>query len=373
MKYAIRNRFKIICFGLTLLILPGVSVKAQVLSDTATLNLIKLGVDYIYNYQFDKASAVYEKIKSRYPDHPVPYLFRGMMTYWKYFPLIPSSPALKSYTDDLLTCMDLCVKKSNALWEAEFLLSDLGARGLLLLYYSDNDLSMDVIPLASTTYQPLMQSFDYTNTYADFYYFTGLYRYYREAYPEAHPVYKPIAMLFRRGDRKRGLNELKLAAGYSIFMKAEASAFLTNIYISFEHNYPSACQYSKSLHERYPENSYFLACYIKILLLDKQYEEAEKMLKQLKNSNNTYFRMQKNILEGILIEKKYGNLKYAESLYNAGIKEAVSLGDFANEFQAFGYFGLSRIMKARNDAKSSKSYHKKAVDLAEYKDLNFNE
>jgi hypothetical protein len=369
----VKNKFKIYGPGLSLLILLSISAHAQVLSDTASLKLIKQGVDYIYNYQFDKANTVYEKIKSRYPDHPVPYLFRGVMTYWKYFPLIPSSPALKSFTDDLLTCMDLCVKKQNVIWEAEYLLSDLGARGLLLLYYSDNDLSMDVIPLASNTYQPLMKSFNYTGTYADFYYFTGLYRYYREAYPEAHPVYRPIAMLFRRGDRKRGLNELELASSNAIFLKAEASAFLTNIFISFEHNYPAACQYSKALHERYPENIHFLACYIKILLLNKKYDEAEKMLKQFKNTDNTYFRVEKNILEGILVEKKYGNMKYAEYLYNSGIKDAVSLGDFANEFQAFGYFGLSRIMKAQNDTKSSKSYYKKALDMAEYKELNFNE
>jgi hypothetical protein len=369
----VRNRFKIYRPGLSLLILLNISVNGQVLSDTATLNLIRQGVDYIYNYQFDKATAVYEKIKSRYPDHPVPYLFRGVMTYWKYFPLIPSSPALKSFSDDLLTCMDLCVKKRNVAWEAEYLLSDLGARGLLLLYYSDNDLSMDVIPLASTTYQPLMQSFDYTGTYADFYYFTGLYRYYREAYPEAHPVYKPIAMLFRRGDRKRGLNELKLAASHSIFLKAEASAFLTNIFISFEHNYTAACQYSKALHERYPGNNHILACHVKILLLNKQYDEAESVLKQYRNPLNQYFRMQKNILEGILYEKKYRNLKYAESLYNEGIKDAIAIGDFANEYQAFGYFGLSRIMKARNEVKSSKTYYKKAMDLAEYRELNFNE
>jgi hypothetical protein len=337
------------------------------------LNLIKQGVDYIYNYQFDKASAVYEKIKSRYPDHPVPYLFRGMLTYWKNFPLIPSSPAITSFSDDLLTCMDLCAEKRNLAWEAEYLLSDLGARGLLLLYYADNDLSMDVIPLASKTYQPLMRSFDFTGSYADFYYFTGLYRYYRESYPEAHPVYKPIAVLFRRGDMAKGLNELKLAANYSIFLKAEASSFLTVIFISFEHNFPVACQYSKTLHERYPDNNQYLGVYVKTLLLTKQYDEAEKMLKQYRITGNPYFRMQKNILEGILQEKKYRNLKYAESLYNAGIKDAVALGDFANEYQAYAYFGLSRIMKANNEARLSKSYHKKALDLAEYEELNFNE
>jgi hypothetical protein len=360
-------------FGILLLVLLNLSAKAQVLSDTAMLSLIKRGVDYIYNCQFDKASAVYEKIKARYPGHPVPYLYRGMMTYWKNFPLIPSSPALKYFIDDLLTCIDLCEQKKSIAWEAEYLLSELGARGLLLLYYADNDLSMDVIPLASRTYQPLMRSFDFTGTFADFYYFTGLYRYYREAYPDAHPIYKPFAILFPRGDMAKGLNELKLASGYSVFLKAEASSFLSVIFISFEHNYPAACQYSKALHERYPGNNQFLAAYVKTLLLIKQYDEAERILKQYRNPLNQYYRMQKNILVGILYEKKYRNFKYAESLYNEGIKDAIALGDFANEYQAYGYFGLSRIMKAKKEDRISKSYNKKALDLAEYKELNFNE
>jgi len=369
----VRNRFKKYWLGLSLLIILTVSVKAQVLSDTSMLNLIKQGVDYVYNYQFDKATVVYEKIKSRYPDHPVPYLFRALMTYWKNFPLIPSSPASKYFTDDLLKCMDLCDKKRNAAWEAEFLLADLGARGLLLLYYSDNDLTMDVIPLASNTYQPLRRAFDFTGSYIDFNYFTGLYKYYREAYPEAHPVYKPFAMLFPRGDRTQGLNELKLSASHSIFLKAESSCFLTHIFISYEHNFQAACQYSKALYERYPGNNHYLANYVKSLLLIKRYDEAERILRQYRNPLNQYYRMQKNILEGVLYEKKYRNFKYAESLYNAGIKDAVALGVYANEFQAYGYFGLTRIMKAKNEDRLSKSYHKKAMDLAEYKELNFNE
>jgi hypothetical protein len=267
--------------------------------------------------------------------------------------------------------MDLCAEKRNTAWEAEYLLSDLAARGLLLLYYSDNDLTMDVIPLASNTYQPLKRAFDFTGSYIDFFYFTGLYKYYREAYPEAHPVYKPFAVLFPRGDRAKGLYELKLAAGSSIFLKAESSCFLTHIFISYEHNYPAACQYSQTLYERYPGNNHYLACYAKSLLLIKQFDEAERILKQYRNPLNQYYRLQKNILEGILYEKKYRNYKYAESLYNAGIKDAVALGDYANEFQAYGYFGLSRIMKAKNEVRLSKSYYKKAMDLAEYKELNF--
>jgi hypothetical protein len=217
-----------------------------------------------------------------------------------------------------------------------------------------------------------MKSFDFTDSYDDFYFFTGLYQYYREAYPEAHPVYKPFAILFPKGDKINGLKELKQAARYSIFMKGEANTFLTGIYISFENNYPTALSYSRILSDQYPRNNQFLSVYIKNLLLIKQYEEAEKILEHNENPENHYFRFQKNIFKGILNEKKYHNSKAAEAYYMASIKQAGSIGSFADDYLAFAYFGLSRIMKERGETKLSKSYYKKAMDLAAYKNVNFN-
>ena len=363
---------KYILGGILLFTVNG-SLNAQILKDTATFNLIKSGIDYIYNYEFDKATAVYEKMKSGYPDHPLPYLFRGMMTYWKHFPLIPSSPAVPSFEEDMFTCINMSETKRATSGEPEYLLSDICARGLLLLYYADNDLSMNVISIASKTFQLVMRALDYTGSYADFYFITGLYKYYREAYPEAHPVYKPFAILFPKGDRVKGLKELKQAARYGIFLKAEAYTFLTGILISFENNYHEAHGYSKALCEQYRCNNQFLSVYIKNLLLIKHYDEAEKILEQNRNPENSYFRMQKNIFKGILYEKKYNNSKLAESFYNAGIKNAATIGDFANEYLAYCYFGLSRIMKTRGETKLSKSYLKKAMDLAAFKNVNFND
>ncbi len=349
------------------------SLLSQVLKDTATFNLIRRGVGYIYNLEFEKANAVYEKLKADYPDHPLPLLFRGMTTYWKHFPLIPSSPEIPSFEEDLFTCIDLCEKKRATSAEAEYLLADLGARGLLLLYYADNDLSMNVFSIASKTYQLVMKAFDYTHSYADFYFFTGLYQYYREAYPESHPVYKPFAILFPRGDKAKGLKELKVAARHSLFMKAEANTFLTGINISFENNYPAAMSFSKTLFDQYPHNNQFLSAYVKNLLLIKQYDEAERILEKHKNTESHYFRFQKNIFKGILYEKKYHNNKAAEAYYSASIKQASSIGDFANEYLAYAYFGLSRIMKEKDEIKLSKSYYKKAMDLAAFKNVNFND
>ena len=69
------------------------SVEAQLLKDTATLRLVKKDIDYIYNLQFREARELYTKIIAVYPEHPVIYLLRGMITYWENYPLLNSSPA----------------------------------------------------------------------------------------------------------------------------------------------------------------------------------------------------------------------------------------------------------------------------------------
>ena len=349
-------------------------IRAQMLRDTTMLGLIKRGVDYVYNAQFDQANEVYMKIKQSYPNHPIPYLFRGLITYWENYPLLPSSPVRQSYEKDMLTCIRLCEKKIHKIDEAEYLITNLGARGMLLLFYADNEISMEVFSLASSTYQYVRRSFDFTGTYQDFYFITGLYKYYREAYPEAHPIYKTLAFLFPKGDRVEGLKELRLAASYAILLKAEAYSFLSGIYISFENNFQQAYYYSKSLHELYPQNIQYLAVYIKNLLLTKRYDEAEKIIKTSRSTHqNNYFQAQLTILEGILYEKKYQNLQLAQTYYLNGIRDAAPYGVFAGEYRAYAYFGLSRISAVNNEMQMKKKYRKQALDQATFENVNFDD
>jgi hypothetical protein len=347
-------------------------VNSQVLTDTSTFNLMRKGIDYIYNLQFSEARSVYGKIKAKYPEHPFCYVYKGLITYWENYPLIPSSPQRPSYENDMRYAIKLCENNQQPVDQAEYLLSNLGARGMLLLFYADNDLSMDVIPMASSTYQLVKQSFQFTSSYADFYFFTGLYNYYREAYPEAHPVYKPLAMLFPKGDRAKGLKELNIAGKKAIVLKAEAQSFLAGIYISFENNFEQAYKYSKTLHELYPRNLQYSTVYIKNLLLVKRYEEAESLINtNRKKISNAYTQAQLSILNGILLEKKYHNHKQAQVFYTKGIKDISPYGKFGNEFSAYAYFGLSRISGVNGDKRYKKIYWKQAMELADFKKVNF--
>jgi hypothetical protein len=369
----VENRFKIfiISFLFSLFIGTG-TMNAQILKDTASLNLIKKGVDSIYNMQFNYSNEVYRKISKLYPDHPVVILFKGIMTYWENYPLLSSSYERTSFEEEMRRCIGLCEKNTNLTYESEYLVTILCARGLLLTFYTDNDLKNEVFPLAKSTYRYVRRSFDFTSIYPDFYFFTGLYNYYREVYPQIHPVYKALAFLFPAGNREKGLADIQTAAKSSILLKAESFSYLSYIYLNYESNYQQALYFSKYLHDLYPKNPEYLADYITNLLLIKDYEEAEnRIITSGSKEDNSFFKAQLSIFKGIIQEKKYRNNKLAQQYYDTGINNIALFGAYGSEFAAYAYFGLSRISDAYGEKESRKNYRRQAMKLAELKKNNF--
>jgi len=346
----------------------------QILKDTASMDLLKRGVDNIYSFRFGEARDVSKILSSIYPEHPVLNLYYGMLTYWENYPLIPSSRASVSYENYMTTCIKQCEEAQNPGDYPEYLLANLGARGMLLMYYADNNLTEKVNPLVISTYRHIRECFDFMSVYPDFYFFTGLYKYYREAYPEAHPIYKMLAFLFPRGDKARGIAEMQIASVKSIMLKAEAYSFISYIFLSFENNYQRSLPYTRGLHELYPANQAYLAGYLKNLLLVKEYNETENIIRSLSNGiSNPYFMAQLEVFKGIIEEKKYHNYDQARKHYNKGISELSDFGYYGNEYSSFAYFGLSRLSGLRSDKQNRKTYRRMALEMTSYKKVNFDE
>jgi len=371
--FAMPGRFKIIIGWIWfLLLLSSIPVNAQLLGDTTALNLVKKDIDYIYNMQFNNARDLYSKITKLYPGHPIVYLLKGIMTYSENYPLLHTSPLHVSFEEDMHECIRLSEKNENPDHEAEYLLADLGARGMLLMFYADNDLIMEVTPLMIGTYKHLRRAFDFTSACTDLYYFTGIYNYYREAFPKVYPVYKSLAFLFPRGNMESGLKQLQIAAINSVVLGAESSYLLTWIYLGFENKLPESLVYSRTLHEKYPGNALYLETLIRNLLLMKRYEEAEKLISSSpEEEGNKFFQAQLTILKGILQEKKYHNYKLAQQYYNNGINEISLFNDYGNEYAAYAYFGLSRLSDDNGEKHTRKTYRKEALKLADFKKINF--
>ena len=85
-----------ICFTLSL----GVSIAAingQILQDTASLNLVKKGIDSLYNINFVYAHEALRKISQLYPEHPFVIMFKGTINYLENYPLLSNSAAASSF------------------------------------------------------------------------------------------------------------------------------------------------------------------------------------------------------------------------------------------------------------------------------------
>jgi hypothetical protein len=369
-----KNRLKHnICSAAFAVVIGTSGINAQILSDSTAVSMIKTGISNMYNLDYKKASDIFAEVGLLYPDHPVNYLLKGILSYYENYPLLPVSPSRQLFEDDLRKCIELCNQKPYSKnFEAESLLTNLCARGLLLTYYTNNNLSMSVIPLTAGTYKYLKKSFDFVSVFADFYFFTGTYNYYWEAYPRIHTIYRTLASLFPPGDMKQGLYELLMAAQQSIFVQVESYSRLTSIYTGFENNYFMASVYSKTLTDQYPGNPLFKSDHIKNLLLLRDYDQAEYLMEDFPGDTvNTFYASQIMIYKGIIQEKKYKNYALAKQLYEDGISAGSHFGDYTKEYCAYGYFGLSRISGYNCDNAGMKAYRKKALDLTDFKEVNF--
>jgi hypothetical protein len=355
------------------LIIQNISARGQILSDTSALTIIKTGIDYIYRAKFEEAEKMFNSIIIPGNEHPVKYLLQGLTVYWKNYPLLPGTPAMDDFVQNMKRCIELCEEKPYAEeYEAEALLANVCARGLLLVFYADNHMSWYVIPLATGTYKYIMKSFDFNKVYSDLYYFTGLYNYYRDVYPKFHPVYKPVAALFPPGDLETGIRELNICAKNSILLRAEANSILSWIYTYYENDYSTALNYSQTLIDLYPHNLFFKALHIKNLLLLKKYDLAEKLLElSPEESANPYYCIQVKVFSAIVQEKKYNNITLASDLYKEALNELSPFGNYGNEFSAYACFGLSRICEENGDKAGKKTYRRQAVNLTNYKKIDF--
>jgi len=369
-------RYLIKWFFAALICIYPVESRAQILEDSAAIKIITDGMFNIYNLDFDKAETALKNLTESYPGHPVLSLFNGMKVYWQNFPLITSSSERIIFESEMRKCIDLSEKVDlpDPSYEADYLLANICARGFLLLFYADNDISGEVIPLVTRTYKPLMRSFDFTSSCTDFYYFTGVYNYYREAYPKVYPIYKTVVFMFPPGDMRLGLQQLELCGRTSVALRAEAFSILSWIKMNFETDFQAALTFSKRLTDQYPSNPLYKVYYIKNLLLLKRYDKAEEVIKNSgKEENNAFYLAVRDIFNGIIQEKKYRNNELAQEFYLKGIDKISVFGAYGNEYAAYGYFGLSRIGEESADKHERRMNHRKAVDLVDFKNITFDE
>lgn len=274
------------CFATAFLALffHSFSLPAQglLLEDKAALDSVKASVQYIYNFQFDRSVKCLSRFRTKYGNHPGFLLLSCIRNYWKNFPIGGKSREYESYKRDL----NQVVKLSEALMKKYPKSPEPGyyfmtANLMLARHHSEDGEYITAVNETRKAYPLIKKGFALKTSFPDFYFSTGLYNYYRVAFPENHPVYSPFTVFFPDGNKEQGLKELATACQKSYFSSPESRIFLCSITLRDYYDVPKALEHASALNQLYPDNWVFSILYGECLLESGKKEDATPIIRNL--------------------------------------------------------------------------------------------
>jgi len=331
------------------------------------LEKVEACLHYTYSFNFTEARDIHTALHELTPGHPTPHFLEALIVYWENFPLTPSMEASANFIELMDRSVDLSkALRKDSLTYTEGVFFDLFGRAFTAMFWADNGKSAKLIPDLGNMYRFTKKGFELTEQFDEFYFSTGLYNYYIEAYPETHPGYKPMVAFMHKGDRTLGLEQLVHAINHTVFLKVEATLFMSLIQLNYEKDLNSAAVYAEKLVSEYPRNIFYQGHLINILLHQHRYEEIKMLLQKTASQDDSYSEMIRTLASAFLAEKESGDENRARAAYTKTIEQAKIFGPFADIYQAMGYMGLSRLFEKNGLFKESKNSARKAARLTNY-------
>lgn len=231
---------------------------SQWIDDAEYDKLVKRGVEEVYNLRFSEAEKTLREVIGRWPDHPSGYFFAAMIDWWK----IMDDPENTSYDEEFIRKLDSVIEMCDRILQKSpddvtalfFKAGSIGFRGRLRAYRESWLLAANdgrlAVPVLLRLYKVDPHSYDVLLG-------IGIYNYYAEVIPQEYPFVKPFMVLFPRGDRKKGIEQLTIASQRARYAWAEATYFLLQIYYVYEKDYWKSLSLAEKLLRAFPQNALF--------------------------------------------------------------------------------------------------------------------
>ena len=332
------------------------------------MSLVDSCLRHTYNWSFEIAREFQQQLQVATPAHPAPVFLEALIVYWEHFPLTPDdeiSDIFIRLMDESISMAVLLMQDERSYTEGVFF--DLFGRAFKAMFWADNGRSARVVPDLRTMYNRTLEGFGLKEEFNEFYFSTGLYNYYIEAYPEAHPVFKPLVSFMQEGNSKEGLDQLNHAIHHATYLRVEALLFMSLIQLNYEDDLNTAAIYAERIHMEYPGNVYFQGHLVTILLHLHRYGQVNSVIEQVGDREDHYSRMIRALADGFHAEKRDGNDMIAGRNYQQVIDLAATIGPFADNFRAMGYMGLSRLHVKKHEESEARRYAHKASRLTTYR------
>lgn len=232
---------------------------ATILDDSFVRTKGKEGLNLLYNMKSEEARAIFQKIDSRYPDHPIGPFLQGLNLWWTIMLDLTDT----SHDDAFFQLMDEVIARSDELLSEnpehfDAMLFKSAAHGFKARLASNRKNWWKALQNGRKAIGPAREVAELAPPdNGDYVFGKGLYDYYTAILEEEYPAVKTFTWLIPDGNKERGLRLLKRTAEEGRYVQTEAIYYLTQIYYLYEDDYQATRHYVRRLRKRHPDNPYF--------------------------------------------------------------------------------------------------------------------
>lgn len=216
------------------------------------------GLDRLYSMDFPAAEVRFAEVERHFPDHPAGPLLRALVPWWRLL-IDPENSSLDAaflgHIERSLKLSKRRLRKNRDDVDGLFFEAGASAFRARLSTFRQSWMRAGLDGRRALKNMRRLAKRDPGND--DLAFGIGLFDYLVEAVPQRHRWLKPVARLFPKGDKARGLAELRRAAERSRFARVEARYALFQILDQFEADLPRASAELSQLRQAYPTNSLF--------------------------------------------------------------------------------------------------------------------
>ncbi|MBM4176642.1 MAG: DUF3808 domain-containing protein [Ignavibacteria bacterium] len=224
-------------------------------------NLTNQGIEELYGLKINSAVKYFDQVIAIAPTDPRGHFFKAMTYYYKYFLLSEKEDFDKfiKASDDVITICEKHLKyNTNQVEQAKtyFYLGGIkGYRGIIKSLYSPGSPSLSVLKEGKEAYESLEYAITLNPQMYDAYMGLGLFTYVVGSLPKA---FRWIAgVLGFEGDKKKGIEYLRIANEKGLYTKYEALWWLTFFYMG-ENDDENASKSLDAVLKKFPANTLYL-------------------------------------------------------------------------------------------------------------------
>ena len=288
---------------------------------------ISIGLESLYNFNFNSSEKIFNNIIKIYPENPAGYYYKSISHLW-YFLDSKEEKELENFI--LLT--DSAIAKSEIILEQDstdlFVIYILGSCYVNRTFaFTRNENYFDAVVSARKfhSYFDIILAKD--SLYYDAFTSKGLFNFAISQAPQTWSWALNLAGM--TGNKKVGLNYLEVAARKGKFSKIDAQFYLSQIYSEFLLKYQSAKKILIDLSSRFPKNLLFRFALANLQVKTFDLSNASRNYKTVYASTDTSMVQVKNFAAMSLGDILYSKGDYEEARnYYTGFLEKTSDAHF---------------------------------------------